>query len=95
MHAGQEMTSRVRAKWVRRIDKGFFVGWLLWGALFLVWEVYALTRRERGDTLSEHVWWLLDRPWGVDVFGLFWGWLTAHFWFGGLIRRINRSRNEE
>lgn len=73
------------------MSRGYLYGWLLWGVGFLIWEHRALKRKAHGDTLSEQVWWLLSRSWGVDVFGIFWGWLTAHFWLGGITRRINEA----
>jgi hypothetical protein len=68
--------------------------WLSWIGLFLILEAVALVRKERGDTLSEHVWnWFslkgkkhTKKPWQVAVrFGFiaFWAWLTIHFITGG------------
>lgn len=68
-----------------------WIGILIW---FIVWEVLAIVRKDRGDTLSEHVWswfclrgakknksrWCIVRR--VAFFG-FWTWLTVHFLTGG------------
>jgi hypothetical protein len=70
------------------------IGWIVWGLYFLVVEGTALARRDKGGTLSEHVW---------DLFGVgqreeapsislrfrriallsFMAWLTVHFLTGG------------
>lgn len=69
----------------------FTAGWAALAVLGLGLEFAALRRRERGDTLSEHVWkiflikdkrntalgWLLR----VFVLGAM-TWLTMHFGFG-------------
>ena len=68
--------------------------WVGWGVAFLVIEGVALVRKERGDTLSEHVWrWFQLRgrkdgkkPWQIAVrfaFLAFWAWLTIHFLTAG------------
>lgn len=75
-------------------DWVFTAAWLVWGLAFLVIEGFALARKKRGDTLSEHVWsWFQlrgrkdgKRPWQIIVrilFMAFWCWLTVHFLFGG------------
>lgn len=70
--------------------------WICWGAAFLVLEGIALARKQHGDTLSEHVWRLLDvrnpktgvaLEWHVRlrrsvlVMGL--AWLVVHLLTGG------------
>jgi hypothetical protein len=68
--------------------------WIGWGVAFLVIEAAALINKDRGDTLSEHVWsWFQlrgrkdgKRPWQVLLrlgFVCFWVWLTFHFLSGG------------
>ena len=64
---------------------GFTIAWLLWLAMFLVVEGIALFRKERGDTLSEHVWkWfrIHDKPrqwtWRRAVLAIFLVWLLVH-----------------
>lgn len=67
------------------------IAWIAWGAAFAVLEGVALARKERGDTLSEHVWgWLRIRDarptaftWVARVFLVVAGvWLTGHLAFG-------------
>lgn len=62
---------------------GWFTAvWLAWGAIFGVAEYRAVKRGRRGDTLSEHVWWLRDRiPFrlGRWLIGGFLAWLAFHF----------------
>ncbi len=70
---------------------GWTIGWLGWGAAFLVIEGSALLLGPQGSTLSEHVWswfrvkdrrptaltWLLRVPlWGFLL------WLLLHLGFG-------------
>lgn len=58
---------------------GFTIAWILWIAAFLVIEGIALFRKEKGDTLSEHVWkWFgtrRDVEYEVDESGQPKGWL--------------------
>ena len=65
---------------------GWTVAWLLWIAMFAGIEGVALARKQRGDTLSEHVWswfsirdksagWLLRR----GFLAVFLVWLSVHF----------------
>jgi len=69
----------------------FWIGWLL---LFVILEGITIFRKERGDTLSEHVWRWFHlwgpksdlKPWQAVlrfVFLAFWAWLTIHFLTGG------------
>lgn len=70
--------------------------WICWSAIFLILEGAALARKAKGDTLSEHVWQLLDvanrrrgsaLAWHVRlrrsvlVMGL--AWLVVHLLTGG------------
>lgn len=64
---------------------GWTVAWLLWFAMFLVVEGFALFNKERGDTLSEHVWkWFQIRSkpnqwtWRRAVLAIFLVWLLVH-----------------
>lgn len=64
---------------------GFTIAWLLWLAMFVVVEGIALIRKDRGDTLSEHVWkWfrIRDKPrqwtWRRAVLAGFLVWLLIH-----------------
>ena len=68
------------------------VGWLLWLAMFLAIEGAAIFNKEKGDTLSEHVWkWfaIRNKPSGYRlrrfVFLAFWAWLSIHFFTGGWV----------
>lgn len=68
----------------------FTVLWIGWLVAFLVIETVAIIRKERGDTLSEHVWaWFSLRKSKKSLltyaFAAFWLWLTIHFLTGGLI----------
>lgn len=64
--------------------------WLLWLAGFLAIEIPAALNRRDGDTLSEHIWWLIGRgkrltP-GVQArriaFLSFAAWLVVHLLTG-------------
>lgn len=64
---------------------GFTLAWLLWLAMFATVEGVALVRKERGDTLSEHIWhWfqIRDKPrqwtWRRAVLAVFLVWLLVH-----------------
>lgn len=64
---------------------GWTVAWLLWLAAFLVIEGFAIFNKDRGDTLSEHVWkWfkINDKPrqwtWRRGVLAIFLVWLLVH-----------------
>lgn len=67
-----------------------------WGIIFgagLVLEILALIRKDRGDTLSEHVWFLL-RKGGVVFWFLalgFFMWLIVHFFGFGIVDGWIRS----
>ncbi len=68
------------------------VGWALWLVMFLAIEGAALFNKERGDTLSEHVWkWfgIKGKPkgykWRRFAFLSFWAWLSVHFFTGGWV----------
>lgn len=60
----------------------YTAGWLLIGLLFAALEALALIDPDSGDTLSEHVWGLLDfHPllWFLGAGFLLW--LSRHFLF--------------
>lgn len=59
--------------------------WIFWLAFFAVVEGFALFDKDRGDTLSEHIWkWfrINDKPrqwtWRRAVLAIFLVWLTVH-----------------
>jgi len=66
--------------------------WIVWLALFVVIEGFALKNKDPGDTLSEHVWkwfsitnkgkWHKVRRIGLVIFLT---WLVLHFLTGGWI----------
>jgi hypothetical protein len=55
--------------------------WWLLGAQFLIYEGIALADSQPGDTLSEHVWALIETSpgtWGSGI-AILLGWLGFHF----------------
>ena len=71
---------------------GWTVAWIFWLAMFGVIEGAAIFRKERGDTLSEHVWrWfsVKDKSKGYKtrrfVLLTFLAWLVTHFLTGGWV----------
>ena len=59
--------------------------WILWFAWFAVVEGFAIIDKDRGDTLSEHIWgWfrIRDKPrqwtWRRAVLAVFLVWLLVH-----------------
>jgi hypothetical protein len=59
--------------------------WIIWIAFFAVIEGFALARKDRNDTLSEHIWkWfqIKDKPqqwtWRRAVLAGFLAWLLIH-----------------
>lgn len=62
----------------------FTIGWLVWAAAFVVWETLAILDPATGDTLSEHVWALLDGGWArYFLLGGPFIWLGIHFFWKG------------
>ena len=54
--------------------------WIAWVASAIVVEVVALIRPGLHDTLSEHVWFLMQRrPVWIWIIGCFLTWLLVHF----------------
>ena len=67
----------------------FTVGWIALVIAGLALETVALVRKQRGDTASEHIWWLLRRSpviWFLAL-GLF-AWMIVHFFLFGLFDRL-------
>jgi hypothetical protein len=72
------------------VEPLYTFAWLVWLGLFGVIEGFALMRKEKGDTLSEHIWsWFSVKGkgsmWRLRRFSLlaFLAWLVAHFLSGG------------
>jgi hypothetical protein len=70
---------------------GFSWAWAGWIGSFLVIEGIALARKDKGDTLSEHVWKIFKvekgkgfkgMTWRRGLLGAFMAWLSVHFLFG-------------
>ena len=68
------------------MDDTYSLLWLAWIALFGVIEGAAIINKQKGDTLSEHVWWLFSvsdkSNWYLarrTALGGFLAWLVAHF----------------
>lgn len=68
---------------------GYTFAWLLWGAMFVAIEYPAITNKQPGDTLSEHIWrWgaVKGKPrgwqWRRLVLLTSLSWLTAHLLTG-------------
>ena len=73
------------------LNDAYTIGWGLWGLMFLAIEGMALIDKDKGDTLSEHVWkWIgkrgYEKPTGYKVrrgaLGVGLLWLIGHFFFG-------------
>lgn len=64
---------------------GFTVFWVLWGLAGLAIEIWSIVDRRAGDTLSEHLWYLLRSgfTWFVCLGILVW--LTIHLLTGGRV----------
>lgn len=62
----------------------FTAGWIVWGIGFAVLEGIAIKRKAKGDTLSEHVWFIVRKTplfrWLILAAMI---WLTLHFTFLG------------
>ena len=67
--------------------------WLAWFGLFIGIEAAALINKDKGDTLSEHIWkWFSVKEPGsrkrtirVATLGAFLAWLAVHFLSGGKV----------
>lgn len=62
----------------------YTIGWVTWILAFVALEALALLDRDRGDTLSEHVWAVIfvggrPRPVIYYLVGGFLVWLVMHF----------------
>lgn len=69
----------------------YTIAWIAWGIIFVITEGIALADRDRGDTLSEHVWkWFRVKGamptktgWALRaILAGFMIWLSGHFVFG-------------
>jgi hypothetical protein len=60
---------------------GWAALWFSIGAFGFVAEAVALSRKEKGDTLSETVWAKTQPIWLRIPLGIFMVWLTLHFVF--------------
>ena len=69
-----------------KLKKAFTLAWSIWAAAFVVIEGIALYIGTKGDTLSEHVWFLRSK-WGTGIMAAIFGglfiWLLYHFLFEG------------
>ncbi|QMP84495.1 hypothetical protein HUN43_00002 [Streptomyces phage Endor1] len=73
----------------------FTAAWVAWIAAFAVIEGVALYRKQKGDTLSEHVWKWFHTERGQQktkttqarraVLVMFLAWLVVHFLSGGAV----------
>ena len=67
-----------------QVDVAFTIIFAALAIPLTVVELYGVARRQRGDTISENVWWVQRRwPWARYVIGGFLIWLFAHFMWGG------------
>lgn len=59
----------------------YTVGWLIWALGFIVLETFAIRSKDKGDTLSEHVWWFERWAGSIGRFIIGGGlaWLAYHF----------------
>lgn len=70
----------------------FSIGWIVLVVAGLALEAAALIRKQKGDTASEHIWWLLRKSvvfWFLGL-GLF-IWLLVHFFGFGIVDGWVRS----
>jgi hypothetical protein len=69
----------------RSLKRWFTLGWIGWGLWFLVLEGIALFQKDRGDTLSEHVWWWRGKAgsFGFASIAALLAWLLYHFLLEG------------
>lgn len=72
-----------------KLPKWFFhIGWIAWVVAFATLESLAIADPQTGDTLSEHVWWLISYNEIVWVAGAgLMLWMTDHFLLKGLVFR--------
>lgn len=63
---------------------------IVWTVIYLVLavpliiiELIGVYRRQKGDTISENVWWIQKKFWPIKiVISGFLIWLLVHFWSG-------------
>lgn len=85
---------RVDDRSPKKLKYWYTAAWVLWIAFFLFVEGRAIKDKQKGDTLSEHVWFAQDKlkSWGLVgkiLYGVFatgifvlLGWLLPHFVLG-------------
>lgn len=77
---------------MKRPRKGWFIFWMIWLSTFLVFEGIALLSPERGDTLSEQIWFLQRGFWPLTVgLAVLIGWLFYHF----VIDKRTRNKRDD
>lgn len=75
------------------MNENYTWAWILWLLLFIGIEGAALLNKDKGDTLSEHVWkWFsvkdassTKKTLRMLALGGFMGWLFLHFMSGGMV----------
>ncbi len=64
--------SRPKTRW--------FWFWMVWLGMFIVAEGAAIVQKDRGDTLSESIWFLQQGFWPLTVgLAVLFGFLIVHF----------------
>lgn len=70
----------------------YTIGWIVWFIMFFAIELPAILNKQKGDTLSEHIWmWfaIKDKPkgWRIRRFSLLSVliWFVAHIITGGWV----------
>jgi hypothetical protein len=65
---------------------GYTVAWAIWIVYFLAVETIAILDKDRGDTLSEHVWAIVrSSSFAWFMVGGLLIWLVYHFLFEGRV----------
>lgn len=68
------------------VEIGFTIAFVLLAIPLVALELYGVWRKEKGDTISENIWWLQKRFWPFRiVVAAFCLWLLIHFGFDGNI----------
>ncbi len=52
---------------MKKPKRPWFIAWLLWLTTFIVLETIAIANPDRGDTLSESVWFLQRSFWPLTI----------------------------
>lgn len=78
----------------RRLQRPYSIIYLVLGLLVTGVELFGVFQSERGDTISEHYWWVAEHTGGAAhlVAVGFLGWLAYHFLFQG--KRSRRKSGE-